>query len=273
MKNRILRGATYIILALSFPAIGWGLKTDHSHLDHSNTTNQSLTKETKANSASVLFDQYISGIYTKSGLALTSLDYAVFKKAFTGYYNLKNAGLISKDKQIISIVDFNKPSTEKRLWIVDLAEAKLLFNTFVAHGRGSGDNFATTFSNVSESNQSSLGFYITDNTYSGKHGMSLRINGMDRKFNSNALNRAVVIHGAPYVSQEFVNQHGRLGRSLGCPALPEALTPAIINTIKNRTTLYINGPASTNYASDYLNEESALHQFLPSEEQILAAGV
>lgn len=204
---------------------------------------------------------------------MASLDYAVFKKAYTGYYNLKRAGLISNDRQIISIVDFNRPSTAKRLWIVDLAAEKLLFNTFVAHGRGSGDNFATNFSNLSESNQSSLGFYITDNTYAGKHGMSLRINGMDRKYNSNALNRAVVIHGASYVSQEFVNQHGRLGRSLGCPALPEALTPAIINTIKNKTTLYINGPASTNYASDYLNEESALHQFIPGKEQILATGV
>ena len=219
MKNRILRGATYIILALSIPAIGWGLKSDtdiSNHPEIKKEISQSAVKEEKVISAASLFDQYISGVYTAAGLADASLDYAVFAKAITGYYNLKDAGRLSKAKQILSIVDFNKPSSEKRMWIIDLNAKKLLFNTLVAHGKGSGDNYATSFSNISESNQSSLGFYVTANTYHGKHGLSLKINGMDGAYNSNALNRAVVIHGASYVSHDFVKQHGRLGRSLGC---------------------------------------------------------
>ncbi|PRY54657.1 L,D-transpeptidase-like protein [Arcticibacter pallidicorallinus] len=275
MKNRILRGATYIILALSIPAIGWGLKSDNdisNHPEIKKEISQSTVKEEKVISAASLFDQYISGIYTAAGLADASLDYAVFAKAITGYYNLKDAGRLSKEKQILSIVDFNKPSSEKRMWIIDLDAKKLLFNTLVAHGRGSGDNYATKFSNIPESNQSSLGFYVTANTYHGKHGLSLKINGMDQSYNSNALNRAVVIHGASYVSDDFVKQNGRLGRSLGCPALPEELTPQIISTIKNQTTLFIHGPVKVEYASDYLNLESALNKFISSDQQILAAG-
>lgn len=275
MKNRILKGASYIILALSIPAIGWGLKSDteiSNHPEIKKEISQSTVKEEKVMSAASLFDQYISGVYTAAGLADASLDYAVFAKAITGYYNLKDAGRLSDTRQILSVVDFNKPSSEKRMWVIDLDAKKLLFHTLVAHGKGSGDNYATSFSNIAESNQSSLGFYVTANTYHGKHGLSLKINGMDREYNSNALNRAVVIHGASYVNEDFVKQHGRLGRSLGCPALPEALTPAIISTIKNQTTLFINGPAKVEYASDYLNLESALNKFISGDQQILAAG-
>ena len=120
---------------------------------------------------------------------------------------------------------------------------------------------ATNFSNLANSHQSSLGFYITSETYFGKHGLSIKLEGMDKGYNTNARDRAVVIHGAEYVSQSFINQHGRLGRSHGCPALPLELTKTIIDTIKGQTCLYINGPAA-NYTSNYLDQELAVADFV-----------
>ena len=178
-----------------------------------------------------LFDNYVADLYQQVGLGSTNMDVAVFKKALIGYHNFKKSNLLSADRSIISIVDFNKSSREKRLWIVDLNKKKLLFNTLVAHGQGSGDDLAQNFSNIENSHQSSLGFYITNNIYQGKHGMSLVLNGMDKGFNTNAKARAVVVHAADYVSEEFIKIHGRLGRSHGCPALPPELTPQIIETI------------------------------------------
>lgn len=274
MRKRILRGVIYLVLALSIPAISWSLKGDDSTYTKRKTDSSKITDATgipPVVSTIGTFDKYISSIYESTGLAASNLDYDVFKKALTGYYNFKTENLVSADRQIVSIVDFNKPSTEKRLWIVDLKAKKLLYNTFVAHGQGSGDNFATNFSNNSESHQSSLGFYITSETYQGKHGLSLRLNGMDKGYNTNALNRSVVVHGAPYVSQDFINQHGRLGRSFGCPAVPAALCPEIVNTIKGRTVLFINGPANAKFASNYLNEETAAVQF--GGNQMLAGNI
>ena len=265
MKKRIFRGASFMILALSLPAIGWTVNQKVEFSDAPVAKTQQITPTTTVSeivTATELFNQHISDIYNEMNLENTSLNFEVFRKALTGYYNFQNSGAISSEKQVISIVDFNKPSTQKRLWIIDLASRKLLFNTFVAHGRGSGNNYATTFSNQANSHQSSLGFYVTNSVYYGKHGRSLKLDGMDRGHNSNALNRAIVIHGAEYVSQSFINQHGRLGRSHGCPAVPVELTPAIIDTIKGKTTLFINGPATKAYSSNYLNAELAANLFL-----------
>jgi len=124
------------------------------------------------------------------------LNHAVFKKALIGYYNLKKSQLLSAQKAVITIIDFSKKSSQKRLWIVDLKKNKLLFHTLVAHGKGSGLDLATNFSNRANSHQSSLGFYVTSDTYQEKHGLSMRLKGMDEGFNTNAMNRAVVVHGA-----------------------------------------------------------------------------
>lgn len=271
MRKRIFRGASLILLTLSLPAIGWNLADSTTISKARKDSVEVNATEPEALSVAAVYDQHLSGIYETAGLKNAGLDYAVFKKALTGYYNFKNSNLVSSDKDVISIVDFTKASTKKRLWIIDLANSKILFNTLVAHGQGSGDNFATNFSNQANSHQSSLGFYITSDTYFGKHGLSLKLNGMDNGYNTNALNRAVVVHGADYVSQSFVNQHGRLGRSHGCPALPQELTPAIIDVIKGRTTLFINGPASTNYASNFLDESKVVNTF--AEEARLNAGL
>src|SRR5690554_5540690 len=135
----------------------------------------------------------------------------VFALAYKGYNALKkDAGLLKKD--VITVIDFSLPSTEKRLWIIDLATRKVLVNDYVAHGRNSGDNEAVSFSNTTGSNKSSIGFYLTGETYRGKHGLSLRLEGLDEAYNSNARSRAIVMHGADYVSARFIKKYGRLGR-------------------------------------------------------------
>jgi len=169
-----------------------------------------------------------------------TLSYEVFDKAYRGYLNLNNSGKLNKDRNIISICDFDLSSTEKRLWIIDLDQKKVLYNTYVAHGQGSGDEFATAFSNNTNTHQTSLGFYVTGDTYQGEHGTSLHLNGMDEGFNDAAYDRGIVVHGADYVSEKFINgQDHRLGRSWGCPAVPANLSLPIINTIKDGTCLFI----------------------------------
>lgn len=166
-----------------------------------------------------------------------------FTQALEGYYQWKEKGLVQND--ILTLIDFSLSSTEKRLWVIDLKNNIILFQSLVAHGRNSGNKFATQFSNRSESHQSSLGFYATGETYYGKHGYSLRLDGLEKGINNNARKRAIVIHGASYVSNEFINQHGRLGRSFGCPSLPNGDSKEIIDLIKNKSCLYIYFPSES----------------------------
>lgn len=176
-----------------------------------------------------------------------------FSKALQGFYNLKEKGLVKKD--ILTIIDFSLSSNVKRLWIVDLTTNTVLYNSLVAHGRNTGEEFASKFSNSSSSYQSSLGFYATGEVYQGKHGTSLRLDGLEKGINDNARNRAVVVHGADYVAESFVKAHGRLGRSQGCPALPMGLTKEIINVIKDKSCLFIYHPTAS-YKTNLLKEFS-----------------
>ncbi|GMQ31574.1 hypothetical protein Aconfl_42190 [Algoriphagus confluentis] len=155
--------------------------------------------------------------------------------ALDGYETLEN----TLDKQILTLIDFSLPSTERRLWIIDLVEEEIVLNTVVAHGRNSGNLMAEKFSNRPESYQSSLGFYKTGETYIGKHGYSLRLDGLEEGFNDQARSRAIVIHGADYAREEFAKVSGRLGRSLGCPAVPSELSKEVIDLIKDGSLLFI----------------------------------
>lgn len=129
------------------------------------------------------------------------------------------------------------PSHKKRLWVLDLAENKILHNSLVAHGRNSGENYTTNFSNRIGSLQTSIGVFLTENTYFGRDGYSLRIHGLEKGFNDNAKTRAIVLHGAPYVSKKFIAAAGRVGRSYGCPAVEKPQAEPIINTIKHGTLI------------------------------------
>lgn len=164
-----------------------------------------------------------------------------FEEAFKGYILLKEKGLVQKD--ILTLIDFSLSANSKRLWVIDLASNTILFHTLVAHGKNTGNEYAHHFSNQNASFQSSLGFYSTGEIYTGKHGLSLKLDGLEEGVNSNARKRAIVIHGADYVSEKFIQQNKRLGRSLGCPALPNELNLPIINTIKGQSILFVYHPS------------------------------
>jgi hypothetical protein len=164
----------------------------------------------------------------------------VFDLARHAYHCGKSRGYF--DKPILTVIDYSLPSTERRLWVVDLASGQALFHELVAHGRGSGDNFAVTFSNIEGSKQSSLGLFRTGETYEGIHGYSLRLTGLEPGVNDRAEARAIVIHGADYVTPEFAEQNGRLGRSWGCPALDPRVSRRIIDTIKGGTAVFVYYP-------------------------------
>lgn len=184
-----------------------------------------------------------ANLYTKLNLLNLGLSQKAFQYGLEGYEYLRSKGKLSKDS-VLTILDFSLPSTEKRLFVIDLKNAKLLFNTYVAHGRNSGTRFASEFSNKHESYKSSQGFYITRNTYHGKHGFSLRLNGEEKGINDNALSRAIVMHAADYVNKNLIRAQGYIGRSLGCPALPNHIYKPIINEIKDGSLLFIYSPAN-----------------------------
>ncbi|HUO86403.1 MAG TPA: murein L,D-transpeptidase catalytic domain family protein [Thermoanaerobaculia bacterium] len=142
----------------------------------------------------------------------------------------------------LTVIDYSLPSTEKRLWVFDLESRELLFHELVAHGKNTGDNLATRFSNTLDSKQTSLGLFKTANTYVGSNGYSLRLDGLDRGFNDRARERAIVIHGAPYVSAELARRQGRIGRSWGCPALDQKVSRQLIDTIAGDGLVYAYHP-------------------------------
>ncbi len=177
-------------------------------------------------------------LYHELSLDSMGLSQQAFMAAFNGFEKLRQQGKLVQDN-ILTIIDFTRSSTDKRLFTIDLLSGKVLFNTYVAHGVNSGKEFAEKFSNIPSSLQSSLGFYETTTTYNGKHGYSLQLKGLEKGVNDNADKRAIVVHGAAYVSEGFIRAQGFLGRSWGCPALPEKETKPIIDKIKNGTCLFI----------------------------------
>jgi len=164
-----------------------------------------------------------------------------FGKAYDVYKRLSERSQIKNHKLVLA--DFSMSSASKRLWVFDMVNNTLLYHTWVAHGKNSGEKMATSFSNQPGSNKTSLGAYITAETYSGKHGYSLRLDGINGKWNDNARERAIVMHGAWYVSEDFIRKYARLGRSFGCPAVSKSLSKEIIDHIKNGACLYHYHPS------------------------------
>lgn len=207
-----------------------------------------------------LFDLHVQQMYDNLKLESKGLGLNTFRQALIGYYNLRTKKEVRKN--ILSIADFSKSANKERFYVIDLKNDKLLYHTLVAHGRNSGNVFAKHFSNEPESYKSSLGFYVTDKTYYGKHGKSLRLRGKESGINDNAMKRAVVIHGADYVSEDFIARIGRLGRSFGCPSLPNEISGEVIDLIKDGSCLYIYAEnAEYQAASTYLNTADAVAQF------------
>ena len=184
----------------------------------------------------------------------------LLQTALLGYELLKKEQTINRP-EVITIIDFSLPSNQERLWVLDLVESKVLYHCLVSHGRNSGEVIAEKFSNKPGSYASSPGFYTTGETYFGKHGFSLRLNGIENGINDKARERAIVIHGADYVSSEFIEKNGRLGRSLGCPAVPEELSTEIIETIKDGTCLFVYAPTDS-----YLSESLVISKIISSKK-------
>lgn len=209
------------------------------------STDDHAARENKiAAFSSMLFDSLQLG---KLGLSMEALQYA-----YKGYTILQEEGTL-QNTDVLTVVDFSQSSHNKRMYIIDVKNFKVLMNTYVAHGRNSGLDMAEKFSNRPESLQSSLGFYVTRNTYSGKHGLSLRLEGLDKGFNDKAEERAVVVHGAEYIGDQRLGS-GYMGRSFGCPAVPQSQAATVINYIKNGTCLFIYHPSAS-----YLHGSSILN--------------
>jgi hypothetical protein len=178
-------------------------------------------------------------LFAVLNLSAKGLSNEVFQLALKGYRKLESIGRL-QNKNILTIVDFSQSSKNKRFYVIDLKNEKLLFNTYVAHGRNTGDEFAKYFSNLSGSCKSSLGFYVTKNPAMGASvGLSLIIDGVEKGFNDNALKREIIMHGAAYATETFIKRTGRLGRSFGCPSLPPDLIKPVIETIEKGTCLFI----------------------------------
>lgn len=169
-------------------------------------------------------------------LETPSLDKKVLNRALEGLSKIN-----IKNKEIITIIDYTKSANKKRLFVIDLKKEKILFDTYVAHGKNTGGEFAKKFSNNIDSLQSSVGFFKTSTTYIGKNGYSMRLDGLEKGINDKAMERNIVIHGASYATESYINKHGRLGRSWGCPAVPMNLNKDLINSIKGESIVYING--------------------------------
>lgn len=181
-----------------------------------------------------------------------SISFEAFDLAFRGWNEVKDSiGLIHN---VISVIDFSQPSTNKRFYLIDLGTRQVVYQDYVAHGKNTGNLMARKFSNTPHSNQSSLGFYKTGETYHGKHGLSLRLDGLEKGINDKARQRAIVIHSAKYAEASFIRKYGRLGRSFGCPALPAQNYDEIIDLIKGGTLLFIYFPES-----GYLDKSSILN--------------
>ncbi len=218
-----------------------------------------------AEKARLTYLNNVEKLYEECNLLEYNLSLDVFAKAYTGYNNLAKIGKL-KQNELLTIIDFSKVSTQKRLYVINLKEKKILFHSLVAHGKNSGENKAEYFSNLEGSLMSSLGFFVTAETYFGDHDYSLKLDGTESFFNSNARKRAIVIHSADYVSDTFIAKEGRLGRSHGCPALPNDISKPIIDLIAGGSCLFI-------YSQNlqYLNRSTLLNTDIAAQYSTIMA--
>jgi hypothetical protein len=171
----------------------------------------------------------------------SQLEPTVLERALTAYRCAMRTNIVERPG-LLTLIDYAKPSTEPRLWVLDVDRGRVLYEELVAHGRNTGEKFATAFSNVPESRQSSLGVFLTGATYVGKHGLSLRLDGLEQGVNDKARDRAIVMHGADYVSEQFVSRQGRLGRSWGCPAVRREIAKPLIRLLSGGSLLFAHYP-------------------------------
>ncbi|MGE0021702.1 MAG: murein L,D-transpeptidase catalytic domain family protein [Draconibacterium sp.] len=193
-------------------------------------------------------------VYSTLHLGEMGLSNDAFRYALRGFERMKREGKIL-NQTVLTIIDFSQSSTKKRMYVIDLYKKVLLFNTYVAHGKNTGDEFAQRFSNIPGTFQSSLGFYLTENMSIGsKVGLSLILKGLEQGINDKAREREIIIHGADYATEDFIKKTGRLGRSYGCPSLPPDVIKPVAETIENGSLLFIYSPDK-----NYLQKSTVLN--------------
>jgi len=220
-----------VLLFLGSPVLSFG----DARLFSSDQENMRTLSFNDTDELTLLTDLIWQNIQREAG----SLRKEVLELALKGYQQMQEQGLLKEGKPL-TVIDFDLPSTQKRLWVIDMRSQKLQHTSLVSHGKNSGLIKAEKFSNTPESHMSSLGFYLTGETYVGKHGASLRLDGLEKGINDMARSRAIVIHAADYAEPTFLKNYGRLGRSLGCPALPTENYEEILALIKEKSCLFIH---------------------------------
>jgi hypothetical protein len=221
-----------ICLVFLLPA---ALRAGDSPKSKSHRTNKTI------HAPDLRFEERVNSLYEEIELKEAGLTRKAFEYAYKGYCFLVQHHVINRS-EVLSICDFSQSSRNKRLYILDMEQKKVVLSTYVAHGRKSGDEFARSFSNGNRSHKSSLGFYLTEDTYYGDHGLSLRIRGLEKGFNDKAARRSIVIHGSKYVGADYLQDNRLNGRSFGCPAVPYTDCEQVIETIKGGTCLFIYHP-------------------------------
>ncbi len=195
-----------------------------------------------SNSAnSPVLKRLADSVYDLIGLGEYGLERDVFYNAFKGYEYLESRGLLKKTN-LLTICDYSQSSNNKRLYVIDLLDSRLLFNTYVSHGKNSGNEFATSFSNYDNSNKSSQGFLVTGGTYNGRAGYCMRFDGMEAGINDRVKSRGIVLHGSRFVNENIMTERGTIGHSLGCPAVPLEMHKKIIEAVKGGSCFFINTP-------------------------------
>jgi len=239
--------ASLCVAFLVAPVIAGSGKTSILSSDNNFVKTTPLTVNTTVASKTI-------ALYEALKLKRYGLNKSAFEYALKGYQHLLSTRKLGRNT-VLSICDFSLSSRRKRLFIIDVDQQKLLINTYVAHGRKSGAEYASAFSNSPESHMSSLGFYVTKNTYYGDHGLALKIEGLEKGFNDNASGRNIVVHGSEYVGAGYLRYNRMNGRSFGCPAVPTEQTSKVINTIKNGSCLFIYYPTKK-----YLSQSKILNE-------------
>ena len=247
MKNFVTISGYCLIFALL--SISW-LPVLKKNTDAANPGVVTLPATIQNNNYSI---EEITSLYTSLKLEQKGLSKQAFEYACRGYDHLLKRGIINKQGYLV-ICDFSQSSNKKRLYLIDMTNNEVTLNTFVAHGRNSGGEYAKRFSNKLKSLQSSLGFYVTQKTYYGEHGLSLRVEGLEKGYNDKANQRRIVIHGADYIGDAVLKSSSYMGRSYGCPAIPKKESKNLINTIKNGSCLFIYHPSA-----NYLNGSKILN--------------
>ena len=244
--GKTLSSAALMLTLLVAPSL---IATSNSSSSHIKSAVEApVVVNTRASNEAAAVIAEAGVLYDEMDLESKGLPKEAFEYAFKGYKNLVEQGLAPR-ADVLTVADFSQSSRSKRLFIVDVADHKLLMQTYVAHGRNSGGEYADSFSNSPESHMSSLGFYVTKSTYSGQHGLSLKLAGLEQGINDNAESRAIVVHGANYIGSDALK-----GRSWGCPAVASNLSRKVIQTIKDGSILFIYYPQNS-----YLNKSRILN--------------